>query len=102
MAHRVGPGTPARASPTRCGRRRRERTVRPIGALRNARTRSGSKRLASEVEVGHDGVGLDRPSVINCDGIHTVSQRSLTTLLGRVSEHVMRRVCGAVSYALGC
>lgn len=58
--------------------------------------------LASEVEFDHAGVGLDRPSVINCDGIHTVSQRSLTTLLGPVDDDVMHDVCSAVSYALGC
>jgi mRNA-degrading endonuclease toxin of MazEF toxin-antitoxin module len=58
--------------------------------------------LASEVDVDHVQVGLDRPSVINCDGIHTVVQRSLTTLVGRVSDDVMRKVCTAVSYALGC
>jgi len=58
--------------------------------------------LASEVEVDHVQVGLDRPSVINCDGIHTVTQRSLTTLVGRVTDDVMRKVCTAVSYALGC
>jgi mRNA interferase MazF len=58
--------------------------------------------LTSEVDVDHVRIGLDRPSVINCDGIHTVTQRSLTTLLGRVSDDVMRKVCTAVSYALGC
>ena len=58
--------------------------------------------LASEVEIDHLGVGLDQPSVINCDGIHTVTQRSLTSLIGRVSDDVMRKVCAAVSYALGC
>jgi mRNA interferase MazF len=58
--------------------------------------------LASEVDVDHVKLGLDRPSVINCDGIHTVTQRSLTTLVGRVSDDVMRKVCTAVSYALGC
>lgn len=29
--------------------------------------------LAAEVEVDHVEAGLDRPSVINCDGIHTVT-----------------------------
>jgi len=58
--------------------------------------------LASEVEVDHVQVGLDRPSVINCDGIHTVTQQLLTTLVGRVTDDVMRKVCTAVSYALGC
>lgn len=58
--------------------------------------------LASEVDVDHAEVGLDRPSVINCDGIHTVAQRSLTTLVGQVSDDVLRKVCTAVSYALGC
>ena len=58
--------------------------------------------LASEVNIDHADVGLDRPSVVNCDGIHTVTQRSMTTLLGRVGDDVMGKVCTAVSYAIGC
>jgi mRNA-degrading endonuclease toxin of MazEF toxin-antitoxin module len=58
--------------------------------------------LAAEVDIDHREVGLDRPSVINCDGLHTVTQASLTGPLGRVREEVMRRVCSAASYALGC
>ncbi len=58
--------------------------------------------LAAEVDIDHVEVGLDRPSVINCDGLHTVPQTSLTGPLGRVGDDVMRRVCSAVSYALGC
>jgi mRNA interferase MazF len=57
---------------------------------------------AAEVEVDHVEVGLDRLSVINCDGIHTVAQASLTTLVGRVGDEAMHKVCWAVSYALGC
>ena len=58
--------------------------------------------LGSEVEVDHLQVGLDRPSVINCDGIHTVTQQTLTGRIGQVSDDVMRRVCSALTYALGC
>lgn len=58
--------------------------------------------LAAEVEVDHAEVGLDRPSVINCDGIHTVDQATLTGPIGQVSDATMRRVCSAVSYALDC
>ncbi|MGH9110026.1 MAG: type II toxin-antitoxin system PemK/MazF family toxin [Acidimicrobiales bacterium] len=58
--------------------------------------------LAAEVDIDHAEVGLDRPSVINCDGLHTVPQASLTGPLGRVGDDVLRRVCSAVSYALGC
>ena len=58
--------------------------------------------LAAEVDVDHTGVGLERPSVINCDGLHTVTQASLTGPVGRVGDETMRRVCSAVSYALGC
>jgi mRNA-degrading endonuclease toxin of MazEF toxin-antitoxin module len=50
----------------------------------------------------HVGVGLERPSVVNCDGIHTVAQDSLTQRVGQAGEGVMRRVCSAISYALGC
>jgi mRNA-degrading endonuclease toxin of MazEF toxin-antitoxin module len=58
--------------------------------------------LAAEVEIDHIEVGLDRPSVINCDGIHTVSQVSLVGPVGRVNDDVLRKVCSAVSYAIGC
>lgn len=58
--------------------------------------------LGAEVEFDHDDVGIDQVSVINCDGLHTVLQRSLTGPLGRVDEEVMRRVCSAINYAVGC
>jgi mRNA interferase MazF len=58
--------------------------------------------LGSEVDLDHVQAGLDRPSVVNCDGIHTVTQKSLTTRIGQVSDDVMRKVCSALSYALGC
>ena len=58
--------------------------------------------LAAEVRIDHVEVGLDRPSVINCDGIHTVEQKSLTGPVGQVDDITMRLVCSAISYALGC
>ncbi len=58
--------------------------------------------LAAEVGFDHEMAGLDQPSVINCDGLHTVAQSSLTTRVGAVSDETMGKVCWAVSYALGC
>ena len=58
--------------------------------------------LAAEVEIDHAEVGLVRASVINCDGLHTITQASLSGPLGRVGDDVMRKVCSAISYALGC
>jgi mRNA-degrading endonuclease toxin of MazEF toxin-antitoxin module len=58
--------------------------------------------LAAEVGIDHVEVGLDRPSVINCDGLHTVAQASLTGPIGRVGDDTMRKICSAVSYAHGC
>jgi mRNA-degrading endonuclease toxin of MazEF toxin-antitoxin module len=58
--------------------------------------------LAAEVDLNDIEVGLDRPSVINCDGLHTVTQASLTGPVGQVGDDVMRKVCSAVSYALEC
>ena len=57
--------------------------------------------LAVEVVVDDD-ASLDRPSMINCDGLHTVAQSSLTSRLSSVSDGTMRQVCSAVSHALGC
>lgn len=58
--------------------------------------------LAAEVEIDHTEVGLDRECVVNCDGLHTVAQSMLTTRIGEIGEIELRRVCRAVSYALGC
>jgi mRNA interferase MazF len=60
------------------------------------------RNIAAEVDFDHAEAGLDRPSVINCDGLHTITKASLTAQAGSVSEETMERVCVAVSYALGC
>lgn len=63
---------------------------------------TSARGLAAEVEVDHLRVGLDRASVINCDGLHTVAQTILTSRVGEVDDDTLTRVCAAVSYALGC
>lgn len=63
---------------------------------------ASSRNIAAEVEFDHEEAGLDRPSVINCDGLHTITKASLTTQAGSVDEATMERVCSAVGYALGC
>ncbi len=57
--------------------------------------------LATEVAVDDD-LDLDRPSVVNCDGIHTVRQSSLVTLVGLAGAGTMASVCEAARYAIGC
>jgi mRNA interferase MazF len=58
--------------------------------------------IAAEVELDQGEAGLDRPTVVNCDGLHTITRSSLTTYAGSVSDATMERVCSAVTYALGC
>lgn len=58
--------------------------------------------LAIEVDLDHIAVGVDRASVVNCDGLHTVAQSRLTTRVGEVDEPTLQRVCAAIHYALGC
>lgn len=58
--------------------------------------------LAAEVDLDHEAAGLDRPSVINCDGLHTVTRSSLAAFVGTVDDATMSAVCWAVDYALGC
>lgn len=67
-----------------------------------AEVTASTRGLAAEVEFDHEEAGLDQRSVINCDGLHTVAQSSLTTLVGSVDNETMGRVCWSVSYALGC
>lgn len=57
--------------------------------------------LAVEVAVGTD-TGIDTPSVVNCDGLHTIGQRRLTRHLGAVDDVTLDEVCDAISIALGC
>jgi mRNA interferase MazF len=57
--------------------------------------------LVVEVPIDTD-TGLDRSSVVNCDGLHTVSQRRLTQRLGTVDEETLDEVCAAIAMALGC
>lgn len=63
---------------------------------------TSARGLAAEVKIDHTDVGLDRESVINCDGLHTLAQSSLTSRIGRVDDPTLRRVCAAASYAIGC
>lgn len=58
--------------------------------------------LASEVGLDHTAAGLDRPSVVNCDGLHTLDQATLRGPIGAADADVMRAVCAAMTYALGC
>lgn len=63
---------------------------------------TSARGLAAEVEIDHTRLGIARTSVVNCDGLHTVAQTTLTTRVGEVDDDTLRRVCSAVSYALGC
>ncbi len=58
--------------------------------------------LSVEVAIDHEVVGLDQPSVVNCDGIHTMSRSSLTSRVGEVDAGVLDDVCAALTVALGC
>ncbi len=60
------------------------------------------RQLETEVRFDRLAAGVNRESVINCDGLYTVSRTSLSRYLGRVSADTMARVCAAVNYAIGC
>ena len=63
---------------------------------------TSARGLSVEVVLDHESVGLERESVVNCDGLHTVAQASLTRLVGKVAPPTMRQVCNAVARALDC
>jgi len=58
--------------------------------------------LAVEVEIDHDSAGLDRASVVNCDGLYTIMRSSLSSRVGALDDATMGNVCRAVSHALSC
>lgn len=91
------------------GRKRRPVLVLTRDEVIEARTlitvaeiSTSARGLLAEVPVDHIRVGLGRPSVINCDGVHTIAQTTLATRVGEVDDDTLSRVCWAVSYALGC
>jgi len=57
--------------------------------------------LGVEVSIDAD-AGIDQSSVVNCDGLHTVSQRSLTRRLGTVGDETLEDICRAIAIALDC
>jgi mRNA interferase MazF len=57
--------------------------------------------LTVEVPVDPD-CGIEQASVVNCDGLHTVSQRRLTKRLGSVDDEALEEICEGVTVALGC
>ncbi len=58
--------------------------------------------LSVEVGLEGRGVGVNKPSVVNCDGIHTIEQTLLSGPIGQIGEDTMSEVCSAIDYALGC
>jgi len=66
-----------------------------------AEVTSQARGLTVEVPIGPD-VGIDVPSVVNCDGIHTVAQRRLTRRIGVVDPAILTKICLAVAIGLGC
>jgi mRNA interferase MazF len=58
--------------------------------------------IGAEVLLDPSAVNLERESAVNCDGLHTVTQASLTHPVGQLDDTTMQRVCSALNYALGC
>lgn len=58
--------------------------------------------LTAEVDIDNLQAGPGQPSLINCGGLHTVAQASLACPVGQVGNDVMRKLCSAARYALGC
>jgi mRNA interferase MazF len=58
--------------------------------------------IAAEIEFDFQSAGLSERSVINGDGLHTITRTSLTDFVGVVESETLSNVCQAISYALGC
>ena len=63
---------------------------------------TSARGIAAEVAFEHEDAGLERASVVKCDGLHTVARSSLSKRIGVVDNDTMDDVCWALSYALGC
>ena len=67
-----------------------------------AEVTTSDRGLSVEVPLDSEVSGLSRQSVVNCDGLYTVRQTTLSERAGQLNGAVMERICRAVSYALGC
>ncbi len=56
----------------------------------------------AEVSIDPDVVGLHQPSVINCDGIHTIPKNLLEGPIGFLDGPTLEQLSRAVKWALGC
>lgn len=56
--------------------------------------------LTVEVPIDPDS-GIDQASVVNCDGLHTLSRRRLTKRLGTVDADTLEDICEGIASALG-
>lgn len=57
--------------------------------------------LPSEVVVGVE-EGLEHPSAITCDHLHTIDQNRLGDRLGSLGPSRLRALCRAIAIATGC
>ena len=57
--------------------------------------------LAVEVPIDDD-LGLERPSVVNCDGLYTVPRRVITLRVSRIDDDAMSQEWWALNGALEC
>lgn len=57
---------------------------------------------AAEVGIDPDDAGLNHKSAVNCDGLHTVPQTTLTEFVGTIGATKLTEVCSAIGYGLGC
>ena len=71
------------------------------GMVTAAEITTSIRGLATEVAFDHDNVGVHSESVINCDGLHTIAQTSMTGPIGEVDDDVIASVCAALNYSLG-
>ena len=58
--------------------------------------------LSTEVPLDPQTVGIEQPSVVNADGLHTVGQSLLSHRVGFVDGVILDQVCAAIATALDC
>lgn len=63
---------------------------------------TSARGISAEVSIDDASIDLDPGSVVNCDGLHTIAQSTLTTHVADVDSNTMRLVCSAINHALGC
>jgi mRNA interferase MazF len=79
----------------------RSAAIRYLSRVTVAPVTSTIREVPSELRLGVDD-GMKKPCAVNLHNLVTVPKDAIGSVVARLDEEKMRRICGAIAFALGC